>query len=61
MSSLPPALANEPLPMPAPSVPAVPAERAPRILGRMLALDDFEPEAARVLPRPIFGYASGGS
>lgn len=33
----------------------------PRILARMLALDDFEPEAARVLPRPIFGYASGGS
>jgi L-lactate dehydrogenase (cytochrome) len=27
----------------------------------MLALDDFEPEAARILPRPIFGYASGGS
>jgi len=27
----------------------------------MLALDDFEPEAGRILPRPIFGYAAGGS
>jgi L-lactate dehydrogenase (cytochrome) len=33
----------------------------PRILRRMLSLDDFEPAAARILPRPIFGYAAGGS
>jgi hypothetical protein len=31
----------------------------PRILRRMLALDDFEDAARRILPRPIFGYASG--
>jgi L-lactate dehydrogenase (cytochrome) len=35
--------------------------KPPRVLARMLALDDFEPEAARLLPRPIFGYASGGA
>jgi L-lactate dehydrogenase (cytochrome) len=27
----------------------------------MLALDDFEDAARRILPRPIFGYASGGA
>jgi len=34
---------------------------APRVLKRMLALDDFEEEARRYLPRPIFGYISGGA
>ncbi len=33
---------------------------APRILKRMLALDDFEAAAQRRIPRPIFGYISGG-
>ena len=27
----------------------------------MLALDDFEDAARRILPRPIFGYATGGA
>jgi len=31
------------------------------MLRRMLALDDFEDAARRILPRPIFGYASGGA
>jgi L-lactate dehydrogenase (cytochrome) len=49
---------------------AVPAQRAalaaarstarPRILRRMLALDDFEGAARRIIPRPIFGYVTGG-
>ena len=34
---------------------------APRSLRRMLSLDDFEEAARRRLPRPIWGYASGGS
>jgi L-lactate dehydrogenase (cytochrome) len=34
---------------------------APRVLTRMLALEDFEEEARRYLPRPIFGYVSGGA
>lgn len=33
----------------------------PRHLRGMLALDDFEPAAQRYLPRPIFGYISGGA
>lgn len=37
------------------------AARAPRTLRRILSLDDFERAARRFLPRPIFGYASGGS
>jgi L-lactate dehydrogenase (cytochrome) len=35
--------------------------KAPRILRTMLALDDFEDAARRRIPRPIFGYASGGA
>jgi L-lactate dehydrogenase (cytochrome) len=34
---------------------------APRILRRILALDDFEDAARRVIPRPIFGYVAGGT
>ena len=34
--------------------------RKPRVLDRMLALEDFEEEARRYLPRPIFGFISGG-
>jgi L-lactate dehydrogenase (cytochrome) len=41
---------------------AVSAARAqPRILRRILALDDFEDAARRVIPRPIFGYVRGGA
>ena len=40
---------------------AAPAVRnPPRILRRMLALDDFEEAARRYIPRPIFGYVAGG-
>lgn len=35
------------------------ASKPPRILSRILSLDDFEREASRRLPRPIFGYVSG--
>ena len=33
----------------------------PRVLQRMLALEDFEEAARRYLPRPIFGYINGGA
>ena len=36
------------------------AAGTPRRLRGILCLDDFEPAARRVLPRPIFGYVSGG-
>jgi len=32
----------------------------PRALARVFALDDFEAPARRYLPRPMFGYVSGG-
>jgi len=32
----------------------------PRRLRNMLALDDFEGGARKILPRPIYGYVSGG-
>jgi L-lactate dehydrogenase (cytochrome) len=35
--------------------------KLPRILRRMLALDDFEGAARRYIPRPIFGYVTGGA
>jgi L-lactate dehydrogenase (cytochrome) len=34
--------------------------RAPRSLRHLLSLEDFEEPARRYLPRPIFGYISGG-
>jgi L-lactate dehydrogenase (cytochrome) len=34
--------------------------KPPAVLGHMLALEDFEEEARRYLPRPIFGFISGG-
>ena len=34
---------------------------APYKLRHMLSLEDFEAEAKKYLPRPIFGYISGGS
>jgi len=33
----------------------------PRVLRGILALDDFEGAARRYIPRPIFGYVSGGA
>src|SRR2546429_9896436 len=48
--------------------PAVPSDAEwhvdkglPRALARILALDDFEAPARRCLPRPMFGYGSGGA
>ena len=32
----------------------------PRVLRNLLCLEDFEPAARSFLPRPIFGYISGG-
>ncbi len=43
-----------------PKTPPPPAT-LPRHLRRVLALDDFEGEARRHLPRPIFGYVSGAA
>ena len=39
---------------------ARPADTTPRRLRHLLSLDDFEPAARRILPRPLFGYVSGG-
>src|SRR3982074_36594 len=33
----------------------------PLALARILALEDFEAPARRYLPRPMFGYVSGGA
>jgi L-lactate dehydrogenase (cytochrome) len=33
----------------------------PRLLRMILALDDFEAPARRYLPRPMYGYVSGGA
>ncbi|RDI59751.1 alpha-hydroxy acid oxidase [Microvirga subterranea] len=38
-----------------------PPPALPRRLRRILSLDDFENEARRHLPRPIFGYVSGAA
>lgn len=38
-----------------------PSRGAARRLSRVLALEDFEAAARSFLPRPIFGYVSGGS
>jgi L-lactate dehydrogenase (cytochrome) len=40
---------------------ARPDNASRRILRHMLALDDFEAPARRYLPRPMFGYVSGGA
>jgi L-lactate dehydrogenase (cytochrome) len=40
---------------------ARPQAAQPRVLRGILALDDFEQAARRVIPRPIFGYVAGGS
>ncbi|MEJ5990328.1 alpha-hydroxy acid oxidase [Ramlibacter sp. PS3R-8] len=36
------------------------AAGTPRRLRGILCLEDFEPQARRALPKPIFGYVSGG-
>jgi L-lactate dehydrogenase (cytochrome) len=55
-----PTPSSEPIALPL-AQPADLARRAqPRVLRRMLALDDFEKAARYVLPRPIFGYVTGG-
>ena len=36
------------------------ARAMPRVLRDILSLEDFEAAARRFLPRPIFGYISGG-
>ncbi|MFD4836713.1 alpha-hydroxy acid oxidase [Achromobacter sp. NPDC058515] len=43
------------------TAPAAVARALPRALARMLSLDDFEAEARRRLPRPIFGYIAGAA
>lgn len=40
---------------------APPDKPLPRALRNMLALEDFEAPARRRIPRPIFGYVSGGA
>jgi len=40
---------------------ARPARKTPSSMRRILSLEDLEDAARRVLPRPIFGYVSGGS
>jgi L-lactate dehydrogenase (cytochrome) len=40
---------------------ARPDAKLPRTLRRMLALEDFEDAARRYIPRPIFGYVTGGA
>ena len=39
---------------------AKPATKTPRRLRDILCLDDFEEPARRMLPRPIYGFISGG-
>ena len=49
-------------PVSAPSRALACADKAPpRVLARILALDDFQAPARRYLPRPMFGYVSGGA
>jgi len=52
---------NMPAAQPAAQSGAPAARREPRALRDILALDDFEEVARRCIPRPIFGYASGGA
>src|SRR3970040_249972 len=40
---------------------ARPGQKPPRILRRILALDDFEDAERRGIPRPVFGYVPGGA
>jgi len=43
------------------AAPATPSVTTPRVLRRMLSLQDFEAAARRRLPRPIFGYIAGAA
>lgn len=47
--------------LPATAAPGSAGAATPRQLERMLSLEDFEPAARGFLPRPIYGYVSGGS
>jgi L-lactate dehydrogenase (cytochrome) len=51
---------DRPVSSPAASQPAMPAQKTPRALRKILALEDFEGVARKRIPRPIFGYVSGG-
>lgn len=46
---------------PAIAAPAAQSGTPPRVLRRMLSLQDFEAAARRRLPRPIFGYVAGAA
>lgn len=55
--------ASEPIdvaPTPKDSLGWVDKRSYPKRLRNMLALDDFETAARKILPRPIYGYVSGG-
>jgi L-lactate dehydrogenase (cytochrome) len=60
---------DQPLPKPLASLEAYrhsgaraePDKSLPRILRMMLSLEDFEAPARRYLPRPMYGYVSGGA
>src|SRR5712691_6988174 len=57
-----PDTASRPAPATVPSGAEWRSDRSlPRALARILALDDFEDPARRYLPRPMFGYVSGGA
>src|SRR5260221_5040705 len=57
-----PDTASQPAPATVPSGAEWRYDRSlPRALARILALDDFEEPARRYLPRPMFGYVSGGA
>src|SRR6267154_6341135 len=57
-----PDTASQPAPATVPSSAEWRYDRSlPRALARILALDDFEEPARRYLPRPMFGYVSGGA
>jgi L-lactate dehydrogenase (cytochrome) len=51
---------DRPASSPAASQPAMPPQKTPRVLRKILALEDFEDVARKRIPRPIFGYVSGG-
>ena len=59
MSALDPQL-TKPLSSADRAAPHLASAAAPRALRMMLALEDFEAPARRYIPRPIFGYVSGG-
>lgn len=46
---------------PPPAIVTRASSAAPRRLRRYLTLDDFEPQARRLLPKFLYGYISGGA